>query len=137
MIPLLLDTAGAGEMSRELLVAVDIYKTPVVKRSNFDRGIPPTDPKSLQLHYRNASTPDNDNLSPVEHQCSLARFSHTPQAQGPRRVLFGSQDWLSDNEGSFDIQRAPDKQDKVESPASKQKNRIFVEVRADLSPDIE
>ena len=67
----------------------------------------------------------------------LARFSHTPQAQGLRRVLFESQGWLSDNEGSFGIQRAPDKQDKAKSPISKQKNRICVELRADLSPDIE
>ncbi len=66
----------------------------------------------------------------------LARFSHTPPSTRTRRVLFESQGWLSDNEGSFGIQRAPDKQDKAKSPASKQKNRICVELRADLSPDI-
>ena len=49
MIPLRLDKAGAGEMSLELLVAVDDYKTSKVNRSKFDHGIPPTDPRRISL----------------------------------------------------------------------------------------
>ena len=84
------------------------------------------------------SWPSEDDLSPrFAITQLLARFSHTLKAKEGNGAICGRQGWLSDNEGSFGIQRARDKQDKVKSPISKEKDRIRVELRAELSPDIE